>query len=94
MKLVSVTSAIAERARNLRWLDEINLKGADSIHVASAMKMNCDAFWTGETKSGLGGATNKQQLAKLKLNICPPNGLLIPEKYLQEDLDLAGLDAS
>lgn len=40
-RLVQVTSSIAENARDLRWEDDIQLSGADSIHLATARAMRC-----------------------------------------------------
>lgn len=40
-RLVQVTSSIAEQARDLRWDEEIQLSGADGIHLATARAMRC-----------------------------------------------------
>lgn len=44
--IVQLRQIIAVRARDLRWASEINLKGADAVHVATAMHMRCDKLWT------------------------------------------------
>lgn len=46
VELVPITQALATRARDLRWVSDLNLKGADTIHVASALQMKCDELWT------------------------------------------------
>jgi hypothetical protein len=44
--IVQMRQIIAVRARDLRWASEINLKGADAVHVATAIEMKCDELWT------------------------------------------------
>jgi predicted nucleic acid-binding protein len=45
-KLVQDSIFVAEQARNLRWKHNIRLKGADAIHVASAIEAQCTEFLT------------------------------------------------
>jgi len=44
VRLVQVTPFVAQDARDLRWTHGIALKGADSIHVASALDRKCEEF--------------------------------------------------
>jgi predicted nucleic acid-binding protein len=85
--LVQPTVTIAEQARNLRWLHGLALKGADAIHVASALAMKCDGFITTDEKGFLKRA---EGLAKLNLRVCRPSDTkLLPPEFLQENLPLS-----
>ena len=44
VKLIQMTPFIAQDARDLRWNHGINVKGADGVHVASAVAMQCVEF--------------------------------------------------
>lgn len=46
VRLVEVTPFIAQDARDLRWVRNVALKGADSVHVASALDRKCGEFLT------------------------------------------------
>jgi predicted nucleic acid-binding protein len=82
--LAEVTQTIAERARDLEWEDDINLKGADALHVATAIKTGCKEFFTSD---GRGPLKNATKLAKLKLRVIrPADTLLLPPDYLQGKL--------
>lgn len=82
--LVQQTVSISRRARDLRWVEEMNMKGADCIHVASALSMNCDEIWTGDK-----GIANKPQLLTLGLIPQKPSeSKLLPDDYNQVKLDL------
>lgn len=48
-KLVQDSIFLAEKARDLRWKHNIRLKGADAIHVASAIESRCTEFLTWDT---------------------------------------------
>jgi hypothetical protein len=82
-----------ERARELRWKHDINLKPADAIHVATAIEARCDEFLTWD---GL-NPTKRQTilkagptLAKLGLNVCVPSDTQsIPDAYRQQQLAVA-----
>lgn len=84
IKLVQPTFTIMEKARALRWIDGIYLKGAaDAIHVASALLMNCAEFLTTD-----GNILNKSdKLQELNLRVCHPEETeLLPPKYRQGDM--------
>ena len=84
--LVQPTVAIAEQARNLRWIHGLALKGADAVHVASALAMKCDEFITTDSKGLLKRA---EGLAKLNLRMSRPSETqLLPPEFLQENLTL------
>jgi hypothetical protein len=50
IELVPADIFIGERARNLRWVDGVAIKGNDAIHVATAMEENCVEFITTDAK--------------------------------------------
>jgi hypothetical protein len=83
VRLVQMTPFIAQDARDLRWNHGIALRGADSIHVSSALAMKCEEFLSTNgrlVRVGQHGAT----LAKLGLQV--RNGRdtqCLPEKYKQ-----------
>lgn len=85
IRLVQPTLAIAEKARDLRWLSKVSLRGADAMHVASALRMGCDEMFTGDGKM----LKNAPTLLKLGLRVCrPSDSALLPEEYRQSDLGL------
>ena len=85
IRLVQPTLAIAERARDLRWLSSVNLKGADALHVASALRIGCDEFFTGDGKI----MKSAHILGQMGLAVCRPSASgLLPSDYQQVDLDL------
>ena len=84
--LVQTTVGIAASARNLRWLHSFALKGADAIHVASALAMRCDELVTTDSKGLLKRADG---LAKLDLRVCrPAETQLLPAEFRQDNLKL------
>jgi predicted nucleic acid-binding protein len=81
--LVQPTVTIAENARNLRWLHGLALKGADAIHVSSALAMKCDEFITTDERL----LKCAECLEKLNLHTCRPSETkLLPAEFLQDDL--------
>lgn len=83
IRLVQPTLAIAEKARDLRWFSSVNLKGADALHVASALRMGCDEFLTGDGKIMKSGQT----LAHMGLRVCRSSATqLLPPEYQQQEL--------
>jgi hypothetical protein len=83
VRLVQLTPFIATDARDLRWVHGINLKGADSIHVASALAVKCEEFLSANGRlQRLSGAGNI--LVRLGLHV--RNGRqtqCLPERYRQ-----------
>ena len=85
IELVPISQAVAIRARNLRWVSDINLKGADTIHVASAMQMKCDEIWTRDGRIW----KNRIKLAELGIKVVKPSeSLLLPAEYRQIHLEI------
>jgi hypothetical protein len=78
MELIPLTQTIAVKARNLRWVSEINLKGADTIHVASAMQLQCDELWTRDGRIW----KNREKLSKLGISVVRPSeSQILPSEY-------------
>lgn len=86
VELVQPILAIIEKARNLRWVHGIPLKGApDAIHVASALISECGELLTTDKKI----LNKNDKLHELGLKVCEPEETaLLPDKYRQEDLPL------
>ena len=86
VRLVQMTPFIAEDARDLRWKHGIALKGADSIHVASALDRKCSEMLTGNGRIGrLGKAGSRLQQLGLSVKLGRETASL-PEKYRQLEL--------
>jgi predicted nucleic acid-binding protein len=85
-KLVQDTIFVAERARDLRWKDNIRLKGMDAIHVASALDSGCTEFLTWDSDMGKNKVAERARaLAALGLTVTTPSGTkLLPSFYLTE----------
>ena len=85
--LTQVTLGIAERARDLEWIDGINLKGADAIHVASALMTGCKEFFTSDQQGSRSPLKNAGKISKLGLRVINPSSTqLLPTDYRQENL--------
>jgi len=81
--LVQDTVLVAERARNLRWAHGLTFRGADAIHIASAMEMKCDEFLTWDNR--IHGQA--EALANLGLPIhYPCDTGSLPMEYRQQNL--------
>lgn len=79
--LVQDSVLVAERARNLRWVHGLAFSGADSVHIASALEMQCDEFLTWDDKPH----NNVSELDNLSLTVCFPRDThSLPDKYRQE----------
>lgn len=82
VRLVQPTPFIATDARDLRWKHSIALRGADAIHVASALDRKCEEFVTtdGQAKKMAAKAT----LATMGLRVIRASDTkCLPSKYLQ-----------
>jgi predicted nucleic acid-binding protein len=78
-KLVQDSIFVAEQARDLRWDHGINLKGADAIHVASAVEAQCTEFLTWDTDIT---KPKVQLLSKLGIAVITPSQTkLLPPIY-------------
>lgn len=84
--LVQTTPFICMDARNLRWVDQVTLKGADSIHMASAIDRGCSEFLTMNGRFDRIQKSNPQLKAKDIVVSLPSGTKVLPGKYLQGDL--------
>lgn len=83
LKLVQPTPFIALAARDLRWTHSIVLRGADAIHVASALDRKCDEFITTDGQAKKMSA--KDALANLGLRVVRGSETqCLPAKYRQQ----------
>lgn len=83
VRLVQMTPFIAVDARGLRWNHGITIRGADSIHVASALAMKCEEFLS---CNGRLARVLKHDAALAKLGLNVRNGRdtqCLPDKYRQ-----------
>jgi hypothetical protein len=92
-KVVDLAEAdifIAERARSLWWDHNIRLKGADGIHVATAIEMRCTEFIT--TDARIRDQANKfgKAIAAIRgigLNVIrATDTAALPQEYRTDDL--------
>lgn len=96
--LVQTDIFVCERARDLRWSDHIHLTPIDSVHVASALEMECREFLTPDG-SGRGKSKEKSPhlhqaaLAELGLFVrLPRDSRCIPPEYRQHKLHIDSAD--
>lgn len=86
LSLVQPTPFICIDARNLRWNDGITLKGADGVHLASALERKCSEFISFDGRFGR-VAENSNALKAKGLSVYQPSQTkALPSKYLQGDL--------
>jgi hypothetical protein len=82
VKLVQITPFIAMDARDLRWRHNIVVRGADGIHIASALDRKCEEFITTDKQGKK--ITAKPGLATLGLRVIRASeSQCLPTKYLQ-----------
>ena len=84
--LVQTTPFICEDARNLRWIDQVALRGADSLHLASAINRNCSEFVTMDSRFERIQEWNSKLSAKGIVASLPSTTKSLPDKYLQSDI--------
>ena len=83
--LIQTTPAIGERARDLRWKEELVLKGADALHVASALELGCDEFIT--TNGQVQKLSATSALADIGLRVIRASQTNhLPDHYRQSDM--------
>lgn len=87
MRLVQMTPFIAEDAQDLSWKHGLSLKGADSVHVASALDRKCHELLTGDGRMVRIGV-HSNALSGMGLDVCEGRSTKsLPEKYRQLELD-------
>jgi predicted nucleic acid-binding protein len=80
--LVQPTPFIMTDARDLRWVRGMTLRGADAVHIASALDRKCEEFITTDEQGKKLKA--KQALSNMGLRlICGRETQCLPNKYRQ-----------
>ncbi len=88
VRLADLTLGIAERARDLEWLHNITLGGADAIHIATAITLGCKEFFTFDMSKNKSPTGHKKEIAKLGLRVITPSETFyLPESYRQLELE-------
>ncbi|WP_424811114.1 type II toxin-antitoxin system VapC family toxin [Roseococcus sp. YIM B11640] len=87
VRLVMMTPFIAQDARDLHWVHGIlGIKGADSIHIASALDRKCEEFLSCDGRLERIGAQSGP-LSRFGLySKRPKDTSCLPAKYLQMEL--------
>lgn len=81
--LVQPTMTLMEKARDLRWMHAISLKGLDAIHAATAVQFRCEELWTRDGKF----AKYSSEFAAMGMKVCAPRETdCLPNEYRQGDL--------
>jgi hypothetical protein len=95
VKLAAVDYFIAERARDLRWVDGIQCGGgADMVHVATALILGCVEFITTNRKRGPLSGDAYQKLKALGLHVIEaPSTTVLPPHLVPSPLFLPGADS-
>jgi hypothetical protein len=85
-----MTPFIAQDARDMRWVHGIALKGADSIHVASALDRKCEEMLSSNGKLER-LSTHSGALSRFGLYVkAARDTACLPAKYRQLDLEDGG----
>ncbi|MFO1184940.1 MAG: PIN domain-containing protein [Bauldia sp.] len=83
--LVEATPFIMMDARDLRWGKKVTLRGADAVHVASALERRCEEFITSD--KGV-GKLNAFPAIRGKLRaVAGRETKCLPDKYRQLDIE-------
>ena len=85
--LVQPTPFVMTDARDLRWKHELTLRGADAVHIASALDRKCEEFITTDGQGKKLQAKKKLQALGLRL-ICGRETTCLPDKYRQESMNV------
>lgn len=83
ISFIQPTLTIAEKARGLRWVHDFNFRGADALHVASALHLGCHEVLTSDERI----LKAAERLQPLRIRVCRPGDTgKLPEKFRQDDL--------
>lgn len=82
VELVAFDPFIAERARDLRWVDNVKIKNADAIHVATGLLESANEFLTfdDKLKKRYAPLENKMRLAGMSATTPSNTGCLSAER--------------
>ncbi len=83
VKLSAVDYFVAEQARDLRWVHDIRCgRGADSIHVATALQLGCVEFLSSNRSKGPLQGDSPKKLSELGLRVIQaPDTTCLPKGY-------------
>jgi len=86
VQLIQVTPFVCSDVRDLRWNHGINLKGADGIHIASAIERGCSEFLSFNGRFERASRhTSFLEGKGLRVRL-PSQTDALPAKYLQTDM--------
>jgi len=74
VELVAFDPFVAERARDLRWVDNVKIKNADAIHVATALLEGAVEFMSFDEKLKTRYAPLEQQMRGAGMAAIVPSG--------------------
>ncbi len=84
VRLAFPSLAVMERARDLRWKHKITLKPMDSLHVATALQMQCAEIITHD--KGIHVDSVRLKLQEMGLVVSHPrNTTVLPHSFMQDD---------
>lgn len=86
VQLIQVTPFVCFDARDLRWKHSVNLKGADSIHIASALEKGCSEFLSFDGRFERVSRDSSFLERKGLRTRSPSETDALPAKYLQTDM--------
>lgn len=89
-RLVQDTIFVAEHARDLRWKHNLRIKGADAIHVASALEAECEELISWDADMNNPRSIEKASILRdlgIKV-ILPSQSSLLPSFYRSEPTPL------
>ena len=85
LTLIEPDVFVAEDARDLKWKHKISLSGADALHVASALSMECKEFLTIDEKRK-GPIHQADKIRALGMAVIKPSQTgLLSDKYRQNN---------
>jgi predicted nucleic acid-binding protein len=84
---IQPTPLIFRDARDLVWKHKTSIRGADALHVASALSVGCQDFITTDVKT-IGKAANITKLKKLGMSVSDASEIksILPDEYRQNGL--------
>lgn len=84
--LIQTTQFVTTRARDLAWEDGLNIKGMDRMHLASALEIGCDEFFTVDNDDFIKKA---EMIENLGIKVITPSQTgLLPDEYRQMKIEI------
>lgn len=86
VRLVQPTPFVATAARDLRWVHGLAFRGADALHLASALAMGCEEFLSSNGR--LNRLTSEAKITQLDIAVRQGRETnCLPDKYRQLGLE-------